>query len=120
MSNVIAQYIDEIIASKEMSEIEEADKIRFSVNIDNIDNRRLEFIVKKLEVKKTAFVREIVKLAINEAEKKLGLSVNPKVCPEYYKVIFKSERRKVTLPDGQVVKIEARGFGELPDESEAE
>lgn len=48
-------------------------QVRFSISVDEIDDRKLEFIAKKLKLSKSKLVSTLLKAAIDDIEGEMGL-----------------------------------------------
>lgn len=70
------EYVDEKLALKQMKE-QEMDRsfntIKFSINVDEVTNRRLKYVADQLEVTRAEFCRDIIKMALLDVERQLGL-----------------------------------------------
>jgi hypothetical protein len=68
----VSKYIDHVIGESVMKN--KKHEVKFTVSIDEIDNRKLELIAKSLGLKKVPFVRELIRAGITEAIQKLELN----------------------------------------------
>lgn len=70
------EYVNEKLALKQMRE-NETDKsfntIKFSINVDEITNRRLKYVCDELEVSRAELSRDFIKMALLDVEHQLGL-----------------------------------------------
>lgn len=73
----IKDYVGEKMALKELKE-QELDKsfynVKFSVNVDEVLNRRLKSVSAELSVTRAELVRDLVEMALGEVEEQLGLN----------------------------------------------
>jgi predicted DNA-binding protein len=88
MGDSLAKYVKETMEWVIWSKVEEEKAARFSVSIDALMNRRLEAIAERLGIKKTELVRNAISCMVYEFEDKLGLSLDPVECSDYFLEIF--------------------------------
>lgn len=67
----IEDYVERTLAEIAWREDMAANTVRFSVSISSSDNRRFEYITKKLGMKKSDFVRDAIDLLLREFEVRL-------------------------------------------------
>jgi len=65
--------IEKFVKQIEEDIVEPEPPVRFSVNLEYMDNFRLQYVAKKLGYNRAALSTEFIKLAIREAENALGL-----------------------------------------------
>lgn len=68
----VSKFIDHVIGESVMKN--KKHEVKFTVSLDEIDNRKLELIAKSLGLKKVPFVRELIRAGIIEAIQKLELN----------------------------------------------
>lgn len=68
----VSKFIDHVIGESVMKNRKH--EVKFTVSLDEIDNRKLELIAKSLGLKKVPFVRELIRAGIIEAIQKLELN----------------------------------------------
>lgn len=68
----VSKFIDQVIGESVMKNRKH--EVKFTVSLDEIDNRKLELIAKSLGLKKVPFVRELIRAGIIEAIQKLELN----------------------------------------------
>ncbi len=73
----VKDYVGEKMVLKELKE-QEIEKsfytVKFSVNIDEVLNRRLKFVADELAVTRAELTRDLVTMALVEVEKQLNLN----------------------------------------------
>jgi len=70
--NPIEELIDSMIDAKEFAEYEEKKSVRFSVTLNQVENKRLMNVCKELGQARATFCADIIVKAIAFAEQKLG------------------------------------------------
>lgn len=68
----VSKFIDHVIGESFMKN--KKHEVKFTVSLDEIDNRKLELIAKSIGMKKVPFVRELIRAGISEAIQKLELN----------------------------------------------
>ena len=71
----IKKYVKEYLAMREWFDIQDQDKVRFSITLDGLENARLDVLIKKIGMKKSEFVNEAIKLLVKEFESQLKLDL---------------------------------------------
>ena len=87
----MVRYVERYLTMKDWDEAQDADKVRFSVSLESIENRRLDVLLKKIGMKKTEFVADAIKLLVAEFE--LQLKLDPKNNKEYWDEIYKKDKK---------------------------
>ncbi|MEW9698006.1 hypothetical protein [Paenibacillus sp. SI8] len=95
MSEFLNTKIDEMI--KKSKNESETDDVRFSLTFSKFNNRRIEFIRRKLKLSKQELLSSIILAAISDIEIKLGLLKSDEHTSEYvltrdYEKIINSSR----------------------------
>ncbi|MFB5284882.1 hypothetical protein [Peribacillus sp. Hz7] len=68
----VSKFIDHVIGESVTKNRKH--EVKFTVSLDETDNRKLELIAKSLGLKKVPFVRELIRAGIIEAIQKLELN----------------------------------------------
>lgn len=81
MSDFLSNEIDRLIKRSEDSD--KVDEVRFSLTFSKFDNRRIEYVRRKLKLSKQELLHNIVVAAIADIEYKIGLLTESEVPGEY-------------------------------------
>ncbi|MDD3962786.1 MAG: hypothetical protein PHT77_13110 [Bacteroidales bacterium] len=117
MDDRLKEYVKDVLVQKDFARFADADRVRFSIAVEDHTNRQLEHIAKLTGSTKTALARQLIEVGIQEFEEQLGLSFKD---PKYSAIIFPSYRKEIEMEDGSILKVTVKGHGELPPESEDE
>ncbi|MEC1746785.1 hypothetical protein [Schinkia azotoformans] len=96
----IKEYVEELMLIKEFKE-QELDKsyytVKYSINIDEVTNRRLQYVANELGITRAEFSRDLIDMALAEVEKQLNLDAYD-FETAYSKAIY-GDMEHVPVPD---------------------
>ncbi len=79
----INKMVKDLVEDAYRAKVEEKTAARFSVSVEREDNRRLEYVAKKLGMSKSNIVANLIKACLGEFETELSITATSEKLVEY-------------------------------------
>lgn len=83
----VREFVSERLEQLQMFDEHEKQYVRFTISLDVLNNRRIEYLAKALQMSKSAFCADVICAAAADLEDELGMDLSDQHS-DYFKHVF--------------------------------